>query len=350
MADRSREQQWRAAHEVVTGSDLPLLHRHDLVGVAVGIKTTAGQATGQPCVTAFVREKLPRARLSRERLVPETIEGPTDVVVTDVETMETPTAPPWRLDPSGMREARLSGPRLRERPVRGGDSIAHFRSPLGTAGIVIRDPDDPVRRLVLSCNHVLAELNRGRLGDPVLQPAGGDGGRLPLDVCGTLHRFVPVSFGPGGANRVDAAAARVSDGVPLIEWVGPLRGVRQVEEGLIGESVFKVGRTTGLTRGIVQAVHFTGWIPYPPLLGGGVALFREQVVTTPMAAFGDSGAVLCDAAVNGLGLLFGGSPTHTLYNSLQHVLDDLAVTSGHAADRAASWAAARIEWEGSASE
>jgi len=334
MPDQSRVPQWRTAREVVAGSDLALLRRHELLGVGVGIKITAGRATDQPCVKAFVREKLPRARLSRERLVPETITRPTGEVSTDVEEMEVPTAPPWRVDPTGLREATSVGTRSRDRPLRGGDSIAHFRSLLGTAGVVVRDPGNPVATVVLSCNHVLAELNRAWLGDPVLQPARGDGGRRPFDICGTLYRFVPVRFGLSAGNRVDAAIARVPGGAPFIEWVGPLRSVRPVEESLVGAPVFKVGRTTGFTEGFVQAVHFTGWIPYPPLLGGGVALFREQMVTTPMAAFGDSGAVLCDSAANGLGLLFAGSPTHTLYNSLEYVLDELGSPQRVAADDA----------------
>jgi hypothetical protein len=332
MPDPSLEPQWRTARDVITGSDLALLRRHDLLGVGVGLKVTAGRATGQPCVKAFVREKLPRALLSGERLMPEAIASPAGEISTDVEQMEMPTAPPWRIDPGGLREAASADTRPRDRPVRGGDSIAHFRSLLGTAGVVMPDPADPAATVVLSCNHVLAELNRARLGDPVLQPAWSDGGRLPFDACGSLYRFVPVRFGLSTGNRVDAAIARVPGGAPFIEWIGPLRSVSPVEECLVGAPVFKVGRTTGLTKGFVQAVHFTGWIPYSPVLGGGVALFREQVVTTPMAAFGDSGAVLCDSAANGLGLLFGGSSTHTLYNSLELVLHELKSLPGGAAN------------------
>jgi hypothetical protein len=324
MPDASPERHWRAARDVVAVSDLALLRQHGLLGVGVGTKTTAGRPTDQPCVKAFVRKKLPRARLSPERLLPEVIESPVADIRTDVDEMEMPTAPPRRIDPIGLLEAALLETRSRDRPVRGGDSIGHFRSLIGTSGVALRIPGNPWT-FVLSCNHVLAQLNRAFPGDPVLQPASIDGGRIPFDVCGTLSHFVQIRFGPGQENRVDAAAALVWNAEPAIEWVGPLRSVRRVEDGLVGEPVFKVGRTTGLTRGVVRAVHFTGWIPYPPLLGGGVALFREQVVTTPMAAFGDSGAVLCDSNANGLGLLFAGSPTHTLYNSLDRVLKELAL-------------------------
>jgi hypothetical protein len=318
--------EWRLAQDAVTAFDLQLISQHELVGVGVGFKTIGGSRTGQISVKAFVPRKLPRASIAPDRIVPETISVATAKVPTDVDEMATATAPPTSYGRTVQRELFQVISPARRWPLNGGDSISHFLAPLGTVGVAVRDPFRPRQLLVLSCNHVLAELNHARLGDPVLQPASWDGGRVPFDVCGTLDRFVPIHFGLSGINRVDAAIARVRSAEQTIDWIGPLAGVRSPNDVLFGERVFKVGSSSGLTKGNVEAVNFTGWIPYPGILGGGTALFRDQIVTTPMAAFGDSGAVLCDANANAVGLLFAGSTTHTFYNSFVHALHELAVT------------------------
>jgi hypothetical protein len=211
--------------------------------------------------------------------------------------------------------------------VSGGESVSHFLAPLGTIAIGVHDQLALGQPAILSCNHVLAALNRGRYGDAVVQPAIDDGGRAPYDECGVLQRYVLVRFGAAGANLVDAAIARL-DGylaAPWINWIGYPTAVRSGNDAMPGDPVAKVGRTTGLTEGRVVAVHSSCWIPYPPILGGGVALFKEQIITTPMAGFGDSGALLLDGASNAIGLLFGGSPTHTLFNDIVNVQRQLAI-------------------------
>ena len=323
MPDRTFTTAWNAAHEAVSISDVQLLQQYGLTGVGVGLKVIAGQRTDEPCVKAYVRRKLAIESLAPSRVLPKLFVTSTMAVSTDVEEMLTPSAPPWNAPPTQALSS--IGGSLRRRPLHGGDSISHFTVPTGTVAIAVRDPNRPWESLVLSCNHVLAALNRGRRGDVILQPARGDGGQIPRDVCGTLDRFVPVRFESLAANEVDAAVARVPNSGPSIDWIGLLAGVRPAETLVAGELVFKVGRTTGLTAGRVEATRFSGWIPYPPTLGGGIALFKNQILTSSMAAFGDSGAVLVDAELNGIGLLFGGSSTHTLYNDLKRVLSKLAV-------------------------
>jgi hypothetical protein len=193
---------------------------------------------------------------------------------------------------------------------------------------MVVDAIDPERRGILSCNHVLAAVNRGRYGDPVVQPAVTDGGRVHGDTCGYLQRWMPVRFGGGLSNLIDAAVARVPVPAvaPWVDWVGVPRGVQSGNAMPPGSAVFKVGRTTGLTTGRVVAVDASVWIPYAAVGVDATALFRDQIVTTAMAAFGDSGALLFDAAHNAVGLLFGGSSTHTFFNDIVHVQRELRVS------------------------
>jgi len=82
--------------------------------------------------------------------------------------------------------------RRRWRPVPGGVSCSHYRlTGAGTVTCWVRDRASG-RRLLLSCNHVIAldlpGYSVGRVGDAVLQPGVLDGGRYPRDVVARLLR------------------------------------------------------------------------------------------------------------------------------------------------------------------
>jgi hypothetical protein len=213
----------------------------------------------------------------------------------------------------------------RHRPVAGGESVSHLSMPLGTLAIAVVDNTAPGTVSILSCNHVLAALNLGRPGDAILQPAVLDGGATPLNVCGTLTRFVPVQFGGAGSNLVDAAVARVDAAWPWIRWIGEISGVRSGNSLQVGERVKKAGRTTALTQGEVVATYCLVWIPYPPSWSGGVALFKDQILVTAMAAFGDSGSLVLDTDQRAVGLLFGGSGTHSVFCDITHIESTLGI-------------------------
>jgi hypothetical protein len=328
MPDRVQERAFEKAHQALLYAGR-LLSQYGLSGVGVGLKVKGGRTTDEPCVKAFVSKKIPLELIAPGRAVPPALASSEGAVRTDVEEMLPPTSPPWLLNGGGEREAYWIGNRLRHRPLSGGDSISHFRAPLGTVATAVLNRARPSERAILSCNHVLAALNRGIYGDPIVQPATGDGGFVPKDTCGFLERWVPIRFGVAGPNLVDAAIAWVGDqgSLPWVDWIGLPGGVLSGNSMRPGDHVLKVGRTTGLTTGSVVAVHVHGWLSYPDVLGGGgaAALFREQIVTTGMAGFGDSGSLLFDNKYNAVGLLFGGSPSHTFFNDITHVQRELDI-------------------------
>lgn len=118
-------------------------------------------------------------------------------------------------------------------------------------------------------------------------------------------------------NEVDAALADPLDpaGVsPAILDLGPVAGVAEARVGL---PVLKSGRTSGVTAGVILATGVSALVSYA---GRGIARFRGQVVTTFMAAPGDSGSLLVDGANRAVGLLFAGSASATLYNPILPVM------------------------------
>jgi len=130
-----------------------------------------------------------------------------------------------------------------------------------------------------------------------------------------LSRFVPIRF-DGSNNYVDAAIAEGKFHVldREIYWIGYVKGVRAMTKP--GEIVQKTGRTTNHTTGKVMSLNATINVNYG---SSRVARFSRQILTTNMSAGGDSGSLLCDMNENAVGLLFAGSSTVTVHNSILYV-------------------------------
>ena len=198
--------------------------------------------------------------------------------------------------------------RRRVRPLVPGTSVAHPDVTAGTLGAFVTDADGRV--LLLSNNHVLADTDRARVGDPVLSPGPADGGRPGVDRVATLTAF--ERFLPTG-NLLDLAVAAVDDpalvgGNTVPE--GVLSGV--VEEVLDGVAVAKTGRTTGHTTGTVTAVELDGvTVDY----GRGQVLSFDDCLEVEgdgrsFSEGGDSGSLVYALdGLSALGLLFAGSTT-----------------------------------------
>jgi len=220
----------------------------------------------------------------------------------------------------------------RVRPLLIGASVGHHRVTAGTlGGFVVLRKGGKVR--ALSNNHVLADEDRGRKGDAILQPGAYDRGRAPQDRIGSLDRAVKLK--PRSANRVDAALAAVDGAVAYdprtLRGVGTLGGPSRVPIEDV-RLVEKIGRTTGHTRGRVTAFELDNVVV---AYDTGNFRFDDQIeVEGTEAAFsqgGDSGSLVFSADERGaLGLLFAGSDQGgsggtglTYVNALGHVLSAL---------------------------
>jgi len=319
-----------------------LFKMENVVGLGVGRKIAGEQQTDEPCLSVLVTQKMPESLLRSKDRVPKTVASvKTDVLETgDIfagqqphsngRSAELPYAPPPDLGEilDYEEEVGIEALRGRRRPAQPGYSVGHYRVTAGTIGAAVLDaasfPGVPRRYLLLSNNHVLANSNNARIGDPILQPGTADGGRHPRDRIGRLQRFVPIRFGAGQTNFVDAAVAQVEfhDLDRAIYWIGVPRGTANVRPGAI---VQKTGRTTSYTTGRVTAVNASVNVNYG---GSRIARFVRQIVTTDMSAGGDSGSLVLDQADRAVGLLFAGSSRATIVNPIQLVEAQLAIRVG----------------------
>src|SRR3989454_4126117 len=153
--------------------------RANVVGVAIGHKMIRGRETDEPWIVVFGEAKRPEGQLRHRDVVPKAFgHVRTDIVETG------------RFHALRSEQAVDLERTKRIRPAPGGVSIGHVQITAGTLGVLARRNGRPV---ILSNNHVLANQNAGRVGDPILQPGPADGGRLQ-DTIARLVDFVPIQF------------------------------------------------------------------------------------------------------------------------------------------------------------
>jgi S1-C subfamily serine protease len=205
-----------------------------------------------------------------------------------------------------------------QRPLRIGSSVGHRLVTAGSLGCFVSF--DTGQTGILSNNHVLANLNQANLGDSILQPGRIDGGQDPSHRIGTLHKFIPISFAANARNFVDAAVAALLPGIKTdreiydtAATIGTCASIIATPD--IDESVIKVGRSTGFTRGRIQALNVNNLMVAMSSSGSqSIARFDGQLAIegSKTAAFskpGDSGALVLNSAFQAVGLIFAGTKT-----------------------------------------
>jgi hypothetical protein len=300
----------------------------NVVGVGIGEMLDGQVPTGILAVKFLVRKKYPKEHLSRRERLPVSIHG----LPVDVEEVGLLRA----LMPRRKRRRRTSerpdspNPRKRYRPAQPGASIG-FADPkqefvmAGTFGAraVARG-----KWFILSNNHVIADENRLPIGSSIFQPGLLDEGNTARDKIGELARFVRLKT--EGFNKVDCALALAVPKTVIsnsILQIGIPSGVADPKVDMI---VQKFGRTTGYTAGRVTSVDTDVKVSYDT----GQFLFRRQIIVVgisgrPFSDSGDSGSLILErSSGRAIGLLFGGSKTHTIANHIRQVLGALKVTLG----------------------
>ena len=250
-----------------------------------------------------------------------------------------------RIEKRARAAARTAAPaaavawyRRNTRPLLIGASIGHVAITAGTLGCFVRRART-IR--MLSNNHVLANENDAAAGDAIIQRGRFDGGRDPRDRVGTLHTFVPLR--PRRTNVVDAALASIRTGIEFdpARLRGLVNGRDRTLAGLgpevvdEGETVFKVGRTTGPTKGRVTAFALDNVVVD---YDAGNLRFDDQIeiegaAGRPFSDGGDSGSLIVNGDMRAVALLFAGSESGgrngmglTYANPIHRVLRDLKAT------------------------
>jgi len=209
------------------------------------------------------------------------------------------------------RVEKLNGAsRDRHRPLVPGVSVGHRDITAGTLGCFVQTEAGIA---ILSNNHVLADENRAEIGDPIIQPAQYDDGETPRDIVAHLAEYVPLQT--TGINRVDAAVATLTE--PRAAHCAELLGGGAIRQEIVspqdalGMHVVKVGRTTGVTSGVVTAFNVRKVVveyDISPTLRFDGQIEIESTDSQDFSLPGDSGSLIVTADdFRPVGLLFAGS-------------------------------------------
>jgi hypothetical protein len=285
---------------------------------AVGVNRVRGR------IVVYTARTLTRAE--RSRLPEALVEG---------QGVEFAVAPPPSVTPAA---SLASEPRLLAGGLYAcGHSIGiGNKRDAGTLGCLVQDADGELYGL--SNHHVIADCGQALPGTPILAPGVLDvaAGTLPPFTIGFHARVPPIIVGSPAlvdvTGNVDAALFRVAEPARVSSWQGshhdtPGEVLAPFEE----MAVQKVGRTTGLTEGVVESYIFD---PVPVVYDIKVhfsaveeetfratihyaGLFLVRGSGGPFAQPGDSGALVTAVVAEGrraaVGLVLGGTGADTCY-------------------------------------
>jgi endonuclease G len=271
--------------------------------------------TPQVAVRVHVQRKKPVAELSADELFPRELDGvPIDVI----EAVYRPQHLAGTATAVNSRAARFD-----EIPL--GVSVGGPLVSAGSLGAVVTDKQSG-ERMVLSNWHVFANSLNPPKGLSIWQPGRLDGGSQD-DSFAELNRWL---IGP-----YDAAVARLIGERPVKSETIEGRVFGGPRPPVLGMTVWKSSRTSGLTYGFIDGVQMQLNLDYPGV--GPRHLQRVfRIIPRPgsgdaeVSAPGDSGAVWVEATNNqAVGLHFAGEmddqPEFALAHDLIPVLQQLNV-------------------------
>ena len=179
------------------------------------------------------------------------------------------------------------------------DKTGNTTCSTGTFGALVQDSSG--KQYILSSNHVLARNSstHGSAGvnEPIVQPGLVDLGcwQDPTDIVAQLSKWSPIAFSKG-TNEMDAAIAKVVNAnqgpagpsVPGVDPKGRILNIGQISttpfdfNNLVdGLPVIKMGRSSCLTSGHIDAFDAMGLVVYPGtanVAASGTAFFDHQIL------------------------------------------------------------------------
>lgn len=315
MTDSDREKLKAAQAEMEAryeAAKAELMRIPGVVGVGIGLRERGGGLTREPAWRVYVEEKKPLDQVPPAARIPPTVQGiPTDVL-------------PWT-EPQPLIGFSDEEDTTNYNPKIGGCQIGRKgRNGVGTLACFVRTSDNKVA--LLTNYHVLWEkTDTPSAGVGIGQPDHSD------SICCTCNEFAttlvpPAGNGYGNASKPDCALALLKEGVKYSPRIKTVRRPDNTVEqdgtingtiaATMGDAVWKVGRTTGLTRGTVSQT--TPTIIANPDAGLG-----------RMVNFGDSGSALFERTSGKIiGLIWGmnGADNHGIAMPIADVLSNLNIT------------------------
>jgi hypothetical protein len=287
--------------------------QNNLIGLAVGIKLVKGKPTNDLAIKVFVRKKVANSRISGDAMVKPTLNGfPTDVV-------EAHLPRPFSTGSVVPCGSFIINNAIRQRTGR-------FEG--GTLGCLVVTQDGT--NCILTCNHVVANLNQATVNDAITSSNG--------TIANLLKWGMLVE--PPGVNTCDCALGAILPNSVSQSLLG-LALSTPASEVLVNDRVRKSGADSTVTTGTVVDKFYQSPFQYS-LPGIDVSnsifiqrnyIFENQIriQSDPGTEFvedGDSGSVvLLQDTGQPVGLLFAGDQDGFAFaNPIAAVIDTLGLS------------------------
>lgn len=224
-----------------------------------------------------------------------------------------------------------------------GSSVGHYRGFPGSLGGFVEAGIQAKRwHGFISASHVLAMNNTAEMGDPILHPGSPDGARALGNKIGTLADYTylvhyqdkdgdldPLNtedialVKPDDAERLPSAnlVPNPKDQDKKIKLSGYVPADQIFER--VGEEVYKVGRTTGFTSGILDVANimkFSIQLPNRKIYIYKDVYAVKNIGQKRFSRSGDSGSLVYTADGKAIGLVIGGSDKYILVSPLSTCL------------------------------
>ena len=261
------------------------------IDIGIGIGIGIGARPGEFSLAVRVRRRLPHLEALLQRI--------RALARNEVNILETGEIRPFNGAPDVTQLQSVC------RPLIIGCSVAHVTATAGTLGLIALHSKTN-STVFVSNSHVLAHSGKAAIGDAITQPGRIDGGTIAV---GALLDFAPLKT--SGSNLVDAAIATPDPAIALEPGQIPGIGSFTLAPADILQpkmSVSKLGRTSGLTRGVVTATEFDHCVVDSEI---GDLTYDDQIEITGVdSAFsreGDSGSLVVTDHNEAVGMVFCGN-------------------------------------------
>jgi hypothetical protein len=282
-------------NDLIARSTLPTLERLHLpafpIDIGIGIGIGIGQRPGEFSLAVRVKKRIPQLEVLLQRIIA--------LANNEVNILETGEIRPFNGAPDVTQLQSVC------RPLIIGCSVAHVTSTAGTLGLIARHTKTN-RTVFVSNSHVLAHSGNATVGDAITQPGRIDGGTIAV---GALMDFAPLKT--SGSNQVDAAIAVPDPAIALQPGQIPGIGAFTIAPADILKpkmNVSKLGRTSGLTRGVVTSIEFDHCVVDSEI---GILTYDDQIEITgvdrPFSREGDSGSLVVTDHNEAVAMVFCGN-------------------------------------------
>ena len=289
-----------------------LMNLENVTGIGLGFKEINGTKILEPCIHVLVEKKVNIKYLSKNNIVPNKYMGiTTDVIEVRKTILKHNKKIPFKL-----------------RPLECGGSISTEDEASGTICCIVTNMKKHKRRYyILSNNHILADGNYSDIGIPIIQPGDIVGGSFKTDKIAHLTTFVPINYVEDDSKKVnfmDAAIGEVINSQNISNKVYGIGAITGVSKAILGETVKKVGSTTGFSSGIVETTNVTMTVPFSNYES---AVFVKQIRANFFNDGGDSGSPVLNDKNEIVGLFYSGSDDNksAYFNDIGLVLEKLNV-------------------------